>query len=281
MNASRSSSSSIAINSEYSSNSLESSSGCCTQITKKVANSHSHGMLTTEPKFVFIGASHAKKLAEKSVFNTYIRRTQLKHTDIASIDCELMEISKKYSIASILIFAGNNLYPGRFEHDKSKQYVINNYDYKKVTKLIKRICSVSTKYCNKTFFVESPPRGYKIETNLPWFNYYSCNFKERYRFIIADIGEIAKIVPWTNSLSAILKTSLEVIEPIFESRKGEIAILNNLYCDSTHLMQDEYEKWSKFLMYVAMFDRLDGFHSTMDVSGMFGRNVDSPHEGRN
>ena len=281
MNARRSSSSKSAINSEYSSNSL-SSIGSCTQITKKVANSHSHGMFLTEPKLVFIGASHAKRLAEKSLFQTQlISRARFKHTDITSIDCELMEISKTYSIACILIFAGNNLYPGRFEHDKSKQYVINNYDYKKVTKLLKQICSVSIKYCRKTFFVESPPRGYKIKTDLPWFSYYSCNFKERYRFIIANIEEITKIVPWTNSLSAILKTQLEVIKPIFDSREGEFAILNKLYCDSTHLKQDEYKKWSEFLMYVAMFDRLDGFHSTMDVSGMFGRNVYSPHEGRN
>ena len=213
-------------------------------------SAHIERIVPTDRVCVLIGASHARKLAEKALSKVIlIRRKRFEFNDIIALDKELDDLSKVCIIGSILILAGNNLYPGKFGTDKSEQYLIANYDCEKIHSLLSTICTVANKYSRETYFVESPPRGFKIlNEDLPWYNYYSSNFRERYKFIISKLEKIVGIIRWETSLGEILNVPTKVINPIFSSMKGQRAIYEKIYKDQTHLTDDGYKAWSKFVL---------------------------------
>ena len=158
-------------------------------------------------------------------------------------------MSEMYVIETILILAGNNLYPGKFGTDKNEQYLIRNYDCEKLQILLSTICTVANKYSRETYFVESPPRGFKIlNEDMIWYNYYSPNFRERYKYIISKLEKVVGIIRWETSLGRILNVPTKVINTIFSSKRGQIAIFFKIYKDQTHLTDDGYQAWSKFVL---------------------------------
>ena len=207
-------------------------------------------MFSTDKVCVLIGASHAKNLAEKAFSKVkLIRRKHFEFNDIITLDQELKKLSEGCMIGSILILAGNNLYPGKFATDKKEQYLIKNYNCETLLRLLSTICTIANKYSRETYFVESPPRGYKIfNKDLLWYNYYSPNFRERYKYIISKLEKMVGIIRWETSLGRILNVPTKVINPIFSSTQGQKAIFHKIYKDQTHLTDDGYQAWSKFVL---------------------------------